>query len=134
MKRTPLRRTMATAMAAALLMLSGLASPAGAAEFDHCAVRVLAGHTYIFVSLDNPSPAGDQLLWSTCSEMVQAGYAVSISTRTPMSSAGNDLVCSSDVGAAHMHMWAAPDSFSISMASRMCSELAPETVTWWPLG
>ena len=86
------------------------------------------------MSLDSPTSAGEQMLSSACSGMVQTGYAVAISTRTPMSSSGNELVCSSDVGPAHMHVWAAPDSFSIATASAICTEMAPDTLSWWPLG
>ena len=73
---------MASAVTGALLTWAALAQPAAAASanYDDCAVRVLAGHTYIFVSLDSPSATGDKLLWNTCSRMVQTGYAMSIST------------------------------------------------------
>ena len=114
-------------------MATTAVSASAASSYDDCAVRLLAGRTYIFVSLDNPSFASDQQLWDTCSQLVQSGYAVSISTRTPMSSAGNELVCSADSGPAHMHVWAAPDTFSEDVASRICEQLPVANITGWPL-
>jgi hypothetical protein len=105
----------------------------GAGAYDDCAVRLLAGHTYIFISLDNPTPAGVQQLWSTCSELAQGGYAVSIPTSTPMSGASNQLVCSYDSGPAHMHVWAAPDAVSRTVATSVCEQTPGDEVTWWPL-
>jgi hypothetical protein len=128
-----LQRLAPVSAIAAVLAGLVLAQPVAAASYDDCAVRVLAGRTYVFVSLDNPSPAGDNMLWATCSEMVESGYATTISTRTPMAGAGNSLVCSSDIGPAHMHVWAAPDGFSTSVASAICEQMPVETVTWWPL-
>ena len=117
-------------------LLAGVvfAQPVAAASYDDCAVRVLGGQTYVFMSLDSPTAASDQVLWSTCSEMVASGSATAISTRTPMAAAGNELVCSSDSGPAHAHVWAAPDSFSTSIAMAICNQLQPDSVTWWPLG
>jgi hypothetical protein len=110
------------------------AQPVAAASYDDCAVRVLGGQTYVFMSLDSPTAASDQVLWSTCAEMVETGYATAISTRTPMAGAGNELVCSSDAGPVHAHVWAAPDSFNTSLAMVICNKLPAESVTWWPLG
>jgi hypothetical protein len=110
------------------------AQPVAAASYDDCAVRLLAGQTYVFISMDRPTAATDQILWSTCSELVASGYATAISTKTPMSGAGNELVCSYDVGPGHAHVWAAPDSFSTSIAMAICNQMPVESVTWWPLG
>jgi hypothetical protein len=117
-------------------LLAGVvfAQPVAAASYDDCAVRVLAGQTYVFVSMDSPTAATDQVLRSTCSELVTSGYATAISTKTPMAAAGNELVCSYDVGPAHAHVWAAPDSFSGSIAMAICDQMPAESVTWWPLG
>ena len=125
------RATMPLLATCALLSTTAMSASA-AGSYDDCAVRILAGRTYIFVSLDNPSTAGDQGLWNTCSQMVQTGYAVSISTRTPMSSAGNELVCSADSGPAHMHVWAAPDDFSLNVATSICDQVPVDNITWWP--
>ena len=110
------------------------AQPVAAASYDDCAVRLLAGQTYVFMSMDSPTAATDQVLWSTCSELVETGYATAISTKTPMAAAGNELVCSYDVGPAHAHVWAAPDSFSTSVAMAVCNQMPTDSVTWWPLG
>ena len=119
---------------AACVVLAGTAASASAASsYDDCAVRILAGRTYIFVSIDDPNFVGDQRLWDTCAQLVQNGYAESISTRTPMASAGNELVCSADAGPAHMHVWAAPDDFSVNVATNICDNVPVENITWWPL-
>jgi hypothetical protein len=124
-------------LAAALtsvLSVAATAAPASAASFDDCAVRLVTGKTYVFVSQDDPNAVTDQTLWGMCTGMVQTGYAVSISTKTPMSGGGNQLVCSVDSGATHVHVWAAPDSFNTRTASQICDQADPALITWWPLG
>ena len=125
--------SLVAAMALSVISLVGSAAPISAASYDDCAVRVLGARTYVFVSLDNPDGITDGLLWDVCSQMVQGGYAQSISTRTPMASAGNQLVCSADAGSAHMHVWSGSDAFSTQLATEICDRFDPALVTWWPL-